>query len=99
MKVVSGRRWEDWAEKIPVAKQQLGMLVSLGTGGLAERHSGRNVANGRRPCAAALVECSTMPSLTLSMWDRQNPAVSSLILESEQLSADPGVKGQTRTVT
>lgn len=102
--VVSGQRWEDWAEKIPVIQQQLGMLVSLGTGGLAERHSGRNVAKGRRPCAAAVMECSAMPSLTPRMWVRQNPAVCSLTLErvgpnSCQLIQGLKVKGQTGTVT
>lgn len=98
--MVSGRRWEDSAEKISVRKQQLGMLVSLATGGLGERHSGRNAANGRRPCAAAVMECSAMPLLTRRMWIRQNHAFTNPGgWRSQQRSADPGseVQGQRGT--
>lgn len=35
MNTITGKRWEDCPEKSPVPEQQLGMLVSLGTGGPA----------------------------------------------------------------
>lgn len=88
------RRWEDSAEKISVRKQQLGMLVSLATGGLGERHSGRNATSGRRPCAAAVMECSAMPSLTRRMWIRQNPAMRSLPLEGAGPNRGQLIQGQ-----